>query len=199
MVESTTLQIAEPLLDYVLNGRIWKPVSKQSDWRSPYNVYRCKGDDKWVAISVSTEEEWSALCTAMGGPEWTDEARFSDQQGRQANRDELDKLVTDWTLEYSHGSLVETLQGVAVPSGIPLDSEELGSDPQLVDRGCFPTIEHPVLGKRRVLSIPWRAEGMEPDYGPAPLIGEHNNYVFGDLLGLSDREIDRLIFEEVIC
>jgi len=79
---------------------------------APHGCYGCKGDDKWVAIAISTNAEWGALCRVMGNPGWTKEERFSDQFNRSQNQDELDKLIAGWTKNFTHYEVMHKLQEV---------------------------------------------------------------------------------------
>ena len=80
----------------------------------PHGCYPCQGDDKWIAIAVSSDDEWQALCSAMGNPDWSKDERFSNQYVRLKNQDELDTLIAGWTKAHSAYELTEQLQRVGV-------------------------------------------------------------------------------------
>lgn len=199
MTEAILTMFPEALMDYAVNDRNRICMGNRDDVMAPHGIYRCRRDDRWVAIAVSTEEEWVSLCRAMGNPLWTRDKRFSDMQRRSSNQDELDSLITAWTLNHTNVEVMEILQKVGVPAGPCLDQQELIDNPHLRDRGLFIEIDHPEAGKRQGLRLPWQTrEGVQVAYEHAPLLGEHNEYVFCELLGLSNDEMGRLVNEKVI-
>lgn len=97
MVEAVAVQIPEMIMDYAMNGRVRGRIGNRDDMGSPHGCYPCRGEDRWVAIAVSSEEEWKALCRAMGRPEWIQDERFGDAFRRWKNQAELDSLIGQWT------------------------------------------------------------------------------------------------------
>ena len=136
----------------------------------------------------------------MGNPGWTRDKRFSDSYSRWQNQDHLDKLVEEWTINYSHYEVMELLQASGVAAMPSFSAEELFSDPHLKEREAITEVMHPVMGKQVVLNPPWKfSETPARVERAGPLLGEHNEYVFGELLGISKQEIAQLIEEKVIC
>ena len=166
---------------------------------APHNCYRCKGEDKWGSIAVATDEEWVALCQAMGNPEWASDGLFSDSSSRWQNQEHLDRLIGEWTINHSHYEVMERLQAHGVAAMPSFSAEELFSDPHLREREIATEVNHPVMGKQVVLNPPWKLSETPARVEKAsPLLGEHNEYVFGELLGMPRQEITRLIDEQVI-
>ncbi|MBM2827024.1 MAG: hypothetical protein HW403_1088 [Dehalococcoidia bacterium] len=198
MVEATMAMIPEAILDYTMNGRVRQAQGNWDEAIAPHNVYRCQGDDKWVAIAATNEEEWRGLCGAMGHPEWAKDERFADGYSRLKNREELDPLIEEWTKERTHWDATETLQNAGVPAGPCSNVEDLTNDPHLRERGFYFEMVHPEVGPTEYPGLPIRSTAMEPRYLPAPLIGEHNEYVLREIVGLSDDEIQRLMDEEIV-
>lgn len=149
-------------------------------------------------MAVASDEEWGSLCEAMGNPPWTKEERFSDQLSRNRNQDELDRRIGEWTSQHEHIALMHILQNRGIAAGAVLDQSEVMSDPHLKERNCHVEIDHPETGVRRYARSPWKMSKTPQRALRAPLLGEHNRYVFGELLGLSDQEIVELEEEEVI-
>ena len=186
MTEATAAQLIEPIVDYEMNGRVWERVGNRSDFMAPHNCYRCSGDDKWVAIAVASDEEWQSLCCAMGMPDLARDPRFSDPVNRLHHQDELDAIITGWTRERSQRDVTQLLQQAGVCAGPCLDGESAANDPHLNERGFYPEVVHKELGRRHVIGLPWKLSDVpDVEYGPAPLLGEHNDYVFRELLHLS--------------
>jgi len=165
---------------------------------APHNCYPCRGEDRWIAIGVSSDEEWSALCGVMGDPPWAREDRFSDPPGRRRNQDELDRRIGEWTGRHDHIDLMHILQNRGIAAGAVLDQREVMNDPHLNARECYVEIDHPETGTRAYARSPWRMSRSPQPARRAPLLGEHNRYVLGELLGLSEEEIVELEKEKVI-
>ena len=192
-VESLTPFFGEFLMDYQMNGRV--PASQGNDLytMAPHNAYQCEGDDSWVAIVVSDDEEWQGLVRAMESPGWVSEERFSSQKARFDNRDALDSLVTEWTLRHPNRRVMEALQAEQVPAGVLNNEEDAFNDPQLNARGFFPELTHPDIGTHRYPGIVWKMSKTPNAVRSHPVtLGEHNEYVYKELLDISDAEYARL-------
>lgn len=197
--ESAVCLIGEAVLGYALNGKIPARTGNRHPVFAPHGCYRCKGEDRWVAIAVSTEEEWQALCRVLGQPDWMKDERFSDPINRRNNQDELDELIGAWTGHHTHYEAMHILQEAGVPAGAVLDAAELLNDEQLRARGFFQEINHPECGSRKYCGLPIKISGTpEPSKKPAPCLGEHNQYILGELLGLSKEEITQLEEKDII-
>ena len=199
MAETVMGMIPGQLLDYAMNGRVAEPRGNRDDLAVPHNLYRCQGEDKWVALSVHNEEQWAAFCKAAGHPEWTQDERFCDSFSRHQHVRELDALITEWTLTLTNIEVMERLQAVGVPAGPSQNNEELINDPQLQFRDQFVETDHFEIGKRVSMGLQGQFSAIpERKYKAAPAIGQHNKEVFHDFLGLSQEEIEQLMDEEVI-
>ena len=199
MAEGTALLLPEALMDYFMNGRTGGPVGNLYPGMAPHNTYLCKGDDKWVAIAVSSNEEWEVLCRVAGHSEWTQDTRFTDVVLRQKNREELDALIGGWTRQHTAGEVTRMLQEAGVACGPSYDTEDLASDPQLSHRGAFVQIDHPELGNLLYTRQPWTiTPNSDARYEPAPLLGQHNGYVIQELLGVSEDAYRRLEEAQVV-
>ncbi|UCC59450.1 MAG: CoA transferase [Dehalococcoidia bacterium] len=198
-VESLAIFAGDALMEYIMNGRVQSRNGNHDRIMAPHNCYRCKGEDKWVSIAVATDEEWRALCGAAGHPEWVNDERFADAYSRWENEKELDETISGWTINYTHYEVTEMLQNAGVAAMPSFSNEEIFSDPHFKERGLAVDVEHPAIGKQTVLGPPWRlSETPARVTKSAPLIGEHNDYVFKELLGMSGEEIERLTAEEII-
>jgi len=198
-VESQSALAGDALMEYLMNGRVQHRRGNRDRIMAPHNCYRCRGEDKWVSIAIATTEEWDALCRVMGNPDWAREPRFADAYSRWSNQEELDRLVTEWTINHTHYEVTEMLQNAGVAAIPSLSNEEIVNDPHFRHRGISTTVEHPVMGEQVVFGVPWRFSKTPSIVTKAsPLMGESNDYVFGELLGLSDDEISRLTEEGAI-
>ena len=191
--------IGEAFLNFDMTGRNPSRQGNRDDIMAPHNCYPCKGKDKWVSIAIATEEEWKALCQAMGNPGWTRDERFADTLRRWKNQEELDRLIGEWTKQHTHYEVMGILQRAGVAAVPSFNQEELVSDPHLKERGWLAEVEHPETGKKLYINPPWGLSATPARITRhAPLVGEHNEYVFCELLGMPVEEFAGLVGEQVI-
>ncbi len=194
MTEALTGMIPEAVMEYSLTGREQEKAGNRDGRNAPRNVFRCLGEEKWVAVSVETDEQFRALSRASGNPGWADDPRFATTLARLENQDVLEALLEQWTAGLEVEQVVASLQVAGVPAAPVSDSAEVLADPHLVERGFVADVEHPVAGTRPVLSLPWAADGRRvDDLRPAPMFGQHNRWVLKELLQVPDEEYDRLV------
>jgi benzylsuccinate CoA-transferase BbsF subunit len=197
--ECVSALVGSELMEYTMNKKSPLRCGNQDSIMAPHNCYRCKGDDKWVSIAVGTDEEWKALCEAMGNPEWAEDEIFSSVYGRWENRVKLDKFIAEWTINYTHYEIMTLLQSAGVAAAPSLCAEEILSDPHVKARGKVAEVEHPLMGKKKVIGPPWKLSETPAKINKAsPLLGEHNEEIFGSLLGMPKEEIEKLVNEKVI-
>lgn len=182
--------LSQALLDYSVNNVVEKRDGNKCLFAAPHAVYRCKGDDKWCAIVVFTEEEWNKFCEVIGNPSWTKEPRFQTVQNRKDNEDDLNKLIEQWTVQYENHQIMDVMQKAGIQAGAVRDMGEavLGC-PQMNYRKYWRTTQHPEIGK---VIVPGSSYIMsKTPYKidkPAPCFGEHTEYVCNKLLGITDGE-----------
>ena len=165
----------------------------------PHGVYRCQGDDRWCALAVFTDDEWLGFKKALGNPHWAEDKRFDTLAGRLKNKKALDSLVEEWTKKHTAEEAMALLQAQGVAAGVVQDAGDLAQDPQLKHRGFFIELDHPQLGKTVSDATPVRLSDTPPGYSrPAPLPGQDNDYVYGELLGLSEGELAELKKQGII-
>ena len=197
--ETIAVLAGDLFLDYFMNHRVAGRKGNKDEVLAPHNCYRCQGEDNWVSIAVATDEEWQALCRVMGKPELMEDARFSSSKGRLKNQGVLDEIINQWTMDRDYYEVTKVLQEAGVGSAPSLSSEGLFQDPHLQARGVYFQVDHPVMGKDWVVGPPWRfSETPARIQRHSPLLGEHNEEIFGQMLGLSSEEIRELEKEEVI-
>ncbi|MBW1710477.1 MAG: CoA transferase [Deltaproteobacteria bacterium] len=200
-LEGLCVLMGPGFLDFSVNKRIPERMGNRHPFRkaAPHGAYRCEGEDKWCAITVFTEDEWQGFCRALKNPPWTREERFSTMTGRIENMEALDQLVEEWTNVRSAQEVMELLQREGVPAGVVQEAPDLvDKDPQLRHRGFWVELDHPELGIRKHEGVSFtftKTPGRLKR--PAPLLGEHNDYVFGEILGMTPEEIKKYTDEEV--
>ena len=200
MTEALTGMIPDAVMEYSLTGREQEKMGNRDGRKAPRNVFRCLGEEKWVAVSVETDEQFCSLAQASGNAGWADDPRFATVLARLENQDELESGIQRWTLGLEVQEVVATLQASGVPAAAVFDSAEVLADPHLLERGFVSGLEHPVAGTRPVLSLPWAADGQRGDtLRPAPTFGQHNQWVLKELLRVPDKEYDRLLSSGAIA
>ncbi|MDM7999314.1 MAG: CoA transferase [Dehalococcoidia bacterium] len=197
--EASLLFLSPTILDYTVNRRIGGRIGNRCPYAAPHGVFKCRGQDRWCAIAVTTDEEWQRFSAAIGNPLWSAESRFSTLRARISNSEELDLLVEQWTTRYSPEEVMQRMQTAGVPCGVVKNARDLLEDPQLEARGHFQLVNHPVVGSLPHAGWPAHLAETPAEYVRAPLLGEHTEYVCSKILGLSDDELARLIDAGVLC
>ncbi|MFC1978252.1 CaiB/BaiF CoA transferase family protein [Chloroflexota bacterium] len=197
-VESGVHVLAPAILDYRVNGRMAGPIGNSHPYAAPHNAYRCHGEDRWCVITVFTDAEWRSFCDVAGNPPWTKDPRFSSQMQRKKNESELDRLIEEWTISRLAEDVMLLLQAKGVPAGVVQRGEDLHNDAQLSFRGHYQILNHKVIGLHSydTSSFALSKTPGKPEWA-APLMGDHNEYVCQNILGMSDEEIAELVIEGV--
>jgi benzylsuccinate CoA-transferase BbsF subunit len=163
---------------------------------APHGVYPTRGDDQWIAIAAFDQQEWESLCRVLGRDDWLSDERFATLEARCANDRALDAAIAEETPKHDARELMQQLQSAGVPAGAVLNQEQLFADPQLNHRGHFESIEHPVWGDYPSEVFGARMTETPPVIQrPAPLLGQHNEYVLREILGYSEEDFNRLVAE----
>lgn len=189
--------IGDQMMDYAMNGRSPKRHGNSDPHHAPHDVYRCAGQDEWISIAVTDETEWQGLCKAIGQPDLA--ARYSDLDARRAASAAIDQAISAWAVQRGYYDAMHQLQAHGVPATPSFKAEDLFTDPHIVERGAVADIDHPVLGTRTTIAPHYRmSETPGAIFGTAPNLGGDNDYVFKELLGMSEDEIQSLADQKVI-
>ncbi len=208
-VEAFIPHLAQGVMDYTMNGRITERVGNRDYHGAVQGCYRCAdargkwvpgaGDepmqeivDTWVNITV-TDNDWPRFCRALGNPEWTAYPKFADHLSRLKNHDELDIHIENWTREHDHYEVMHILQNHGVAAGPVIDEQDAYSDPHLKERGFFEQMTQKDCGTHLYPGLPFKMSKIPNRLRLPPVrLGEHNEYVYKKILGLSDEEYDSL-------
>lgn len=197
LLETTLQFVSHGLLDYQANGRLATRQGNRDPYAAPHGVYRCRHraeydrtEERWVAIAVSTDSQWRALCQAIGRPALVSDPRFATLRARLTHQDELDAVLQEWTLPRTPEEVETLLQEQGVPAGSVHNARDLFEDPQLKHRGIFATVPHPEMGPHAVLTSSFKLSETPglPERG-APVLGEHLQYICSELLGVPNHEL----------
>ncbi len=195
-----------PVLDHAAHGRAWERTGNRAAYQSiaPQGIYRCAGEDRWIAVTCATQEHWQALATVAGQPEWLADPRFAGVASRQAHHDELDALIESWTSTVEPYELMRRLQAAGVPAGVcQTAGDRCDSDPQLAHLGWLTELTGTRIGSWPLAEVPVRMSETPPYLGgrgnrAAPLYGEDNAAILTGLLGMSEDEVAELTEQGVL-
>ncbi|HJL52268.1 MAG TPA: CoA transferase [Arenicellales bacterium] len=181
--------------EYFLMAQIDAPPSCSGNGHadySPHGIYRCAGDDHWIAIATQNESEWQALST-NAGLGWASDGRFTTLEDRIKNRLALDEIIQSWTLGFDKTELMVQLQNVGVPAGAVQVTEEFLTDPQSLNRRFFTELGGDHIDTKLYPGLPMRTNGVRGEnWRPAPKLGEHNHKILSELLDMDDASIKAL-------
>ncbi len=189
-VDATAYMIGVSFLEALVNEREPRPAGNDWPYAAPHNVYPCAGADRWCVVVVETDPQWQALCAGLGQPELASDPRFATLGARRQHRAALDAHIADWTRPRDARSVESALQAAGVPCGVVATGEELYQDPHLRARGFIADVPHRTLGSLPLPVVPMRLPtgAVEPPRGAA-MLGEHNAYVYCELLGYSPEQL----------
>ncbi len=190
--------MAPALLEHAANGTVPARAGNRDRVAVPHGVYPCLGEDRWVALSVWSDEEWRRFRDALGDPEWVRDAALATADGRRAREGELDERIAGWTRGRSREEVVDALGSRGLRAAPVETISELFEDPQLAHRGFWRRVPHPVLGSITAMAAPYLLSATPTRHERAgPVLGADNDYVYGELLGISADERGALAREGV--
>ena len=191
--EVLTTFVGEHVLDFSMNGKQRAPLGNRHPFLAPHNRYRCAGEDSWITVACEDDEQFRSLATCIRQPELADDGRFASNVARKQHEDALDAIIESWTCMRGHYEAMFLLQRAGVPSGAVLSIPELMSDPHLRGRNAWVEQTHADAGTWEMEAPPWKLSRTPGHVRiSAPGFAEHNDYVFRDLLGFSDDEVQAL-------
>ena len=201
--KSGAVTAGPPLLDYQSNGRTPQRIGNRDQSAAPHGGYQCQGEDRGCAIAVRTEEEWTAFRRCIGDPNWCQESEFASLESRLANQDRLDELVGQWTACLTAEDAMAQLQAAGVPASVVSQGQDLHQSEHLKAREFYRETPFYLADRSRpayeweggtglAAANPPKLSESPMDFGYYSNIGEDNQYVFKEVLGMSDAEITRL-------
>src|SRR5271155_893835 len=192
-VESLIPFVADAIVDFQFTEKVPGARGNRHRENAPHGIYRCAGDDNWIALACETDGQWRSLTSALGIERIADDIRFDSASGRKANEDALDAELSRALASLNADDCVSQLRAAGVLAAPVNPAAAVMADPQIQSRGYFVAIDRAVVGTHlypgavaRIPETPLRADT------PAPLLGEHNQQVFGEVLGMTDDEVAEL-------
>lgn len=197
--ESTAQLLGTAVLQYTATGESLQRMGNRHPEAAPHGAYPCMGDDRWIAISVMNDDQWQELCTVMGRAGWAADPRLNAAAGRLQCQDEIDEALADWTGRQDAVELMHALQAADVPAGVVQNVEEMVyHDPQLAERDYYYRVTNGEGHEFITHGEPVRLRNAKALRRPAPLFGEHTEYVLHEVLGMGSNEVAELYVENVL-
>ncbi len=200
--ETTVAVIPEGTMDYAMNQTQPARQGNRDAQMAPHGIFRCAGEQRWVAIAVRSDGEWTRLATMIDadtGSTLASEQRFRDLSSRKLHEDALEEALTAWTTNRSAEAITTRLQAARIPAFPCFDSRDISNDSHLQQSGLFVELEHPEIGKQRHIGIPWRLSGTPTQVRtPAPCLGEHTDWVLREILGYDGQQVAKLKDDRVL-
>ncbi|WP_419946987.1 CaiB/BaiF CoA transferase family protein [Candidatus Poriferisodalis sp.] len=206
--ENVMQHIGEYFIDAAANGTRHRPLGNRSVARAPQGCYRCATDparpdhdDEWAVIACETDADWAALAGLLdhgrpdGAPAMGGDERLATLAGRQAHHDEIDERISTWTQQRTPSEVFHQCQQAGVPAGPVLRESQLRADPQMGDRCWFRQNGSVEQGWHSFPGRQWRWDGPEMPWRPIGILGDANEYVYRQILGLDDAEWQALCDE----
>jgi crotonobetainyl-CoA:carnitine CoA-transferase CaiB-like acyl-CoA transferase len=198
MVEGALNAAAEIAIEWSAYGVELERAGNRGPEGAPQNIYACRGDERWLAVTVTDDEQWKALCDELGDPDWTRNEELASAAGRRAKHDLLDEQLAAWAAGQDAAEAAERLLARGIPAAVLADARNASFHPQMKARGFFEEVDHPVAGVHPIAGPPFRYATVESwQRSPTPTMGQHTRAVLTEL-GMSHSEIDQLEADEVI-
>ncbi|MFB0901093.1 MAG: CoA transferase [Dehalococcoidia bacterium] len=191
MFEPMLTLIPSAIIDTTLNHTKHHRIGNRHNRFSPHGFFPTKGYDRWIAISITSKDEWRKLKEIINNEE-INSNKFSSETNRKDNEDALELVISNWTKTFNNIKLTDILQDKGIKSGPILQPDDLLSDPQLLHRKFIIETDHPTGGKVKHPGVPWRIDNLKSLPIPAPLLGEHTKSILSRILKLTDKQIEEL-------
>jgi crotonobetainyl-CoA:carnitine CoA-transferase CaiB-like acyl-CoA transferase len=203
LVESTMFEAAlnisaELIVEWTAYGNSLSREGSRSPWAAPQGIYATDTPERWLVLSVATDDQWGALVDALGRPDWATDPALATHAGRRAAHDRLDEKLAAWAADIDLDKALDLLLGAGVPAAPTYDARRTSGHPQFVARSYYEQLDHPVVGVQAHPSLPFRFAGVDHWLdSSAPTLGQHNHEILTSL-GLSDDEIAALEADHLI-
>lgn len=185
--------LAPEVVDYCATGRNATAIGNRDVSHAPHGVFRAAGTDSWVAIAVTDDAQWKSLANIIDGPGLAADSRYINAPSRKRHENVLETLLADWVSQRDAADIERQLQAQGVPAHVVSGSEEFCADPQLTARGHIVRLPHPAMGESVFEASRCALSATPAQYvRAAPMIGQHNDWVLGELLGYDAARIAAL-------
>ena len=192
-VEAAMPFIGELILDSLETGVTPIRHGNRVADAAPHDAYPSLGKDAWIAIRVTSDDEWRAFASIIGKPELEADPRYADATARWRNQDQLYEPIANWTQSLTKQEAAERLQAAGIAAAPVQDGREIAEDRYLAERGFFNTLDHPEAGRRTYQGMPFKfSRTPAGQHRASPCLGEHTTMILRYILRLSEEEIATL-------
>ena len=200
-VEAMLPLVAPSIIEQSATGKTGPRIGNRHPVHVPNGCFPCLGEDQWITLAVRSDEEWRSLCEIMHRPDLAADPALASAKGRRAEEDRIEVAIRHWTMTVRPDLAMVTLQAARIPAGVARLPMDLAGDPHLMKVGHWQPVDRPYMGPHLLPSVsyregdtelPWRIERL------APTLGQHNEEVLGDVLGLNEKEIAKLRDDGII-
>jgi crotonobetainyl-CoA:carnitine CoA-transferase CaiB-like acyl-CoA transferase len=197
-MQETMVSIMEgAVVRWTVGQELMQPIGSHNTNESPMAAYRCK--DGYIIIGTVGNEHWQRFCRAIGKPEWMERPEYATKGKRWARKWEMQKEIEEITAQYTVKEVGEMMERERVANSPILNIQQVVEDPHLNERGYFVDVEHPIIGRAKIPGFPFKFSRTPGEIErPSPLVGEHNEFIFGKYLGLTQKEVEKLRTEGAI-
>ena len=193
-LEATTYALDGELVAALNGGEVATANGNRHREAAPHGVFACRGEDRWCALAVMSDDQWTRLCEAIGRGDWAADEGLRTAAGRKRREDEIEAGLAAWCGEGTAEEAQVRLQAAGVPAHLVATMADVQHDPQLRSRGHFWETDHPVIGPLTYDGPAYLlSETRAGPRNPAPLLGQHTEQVFRELLGYSEEELVELV------
>jgi crotonobetainyl-CoA:carnitine CoA-transferase CaiB-like acyl-CoA transferase len=194
MQEAALTFVGDAALEFTMTGRQRSRRGNRHPDFAPHGIYRCAGEEEWVAIACEGDGDWLRFCLAAARPDWASDGRFESMASRKQHEDELDSAINAWTVGLSRDEVVSLLASAGLVVAPVLDNREVAADEFLRRRGMVVEVEHPEAERwPQAVSPFWFSRTPAPALRPAPVLGGDSHEVLRELLGMTDEAFEELV------
>ncbi|HJU12779.1 MAG TPA: CoA transferase [Candidatus Binataceae bacterium] len=199
MCEVVTSMMPEAMLDYFMNGVVRGPIGNRDPEMAPHGVFPVSGKDRWITIAIPSDAEFAILCDVLGIPGMTNDPRYTTRAARLVNMEQLEREIAARTKTFERDELVANLVKRNLCAGPVYSTFDLVGDAAFAQSGMMVKLRHKECGERPTPVLPVKFSGLDPEYRPAPLAGEHTDEILRELLDMPTEEITALRDEGVLA
>jgi crotonobetainyl-CoA:carnitine CoA-transferase CaiB-like acyl-CoA transferase len=193
--------VAPSIIEQSATGKTGPRIGNRHPVHVPHGCFPCLGEDQWITLAVRSDVEWRSLCAILHRPDLAADPALATVEGRRAEEDRIEVAVRHWTMTVRPDLAMVTLQAAKIPAGVARLPMDLAGDPHLMKVGHWQPVDRPFMGPHLLPSVSYREGDAELPYRIerfAPTLGQHNEEVLRDLLGLEDKDLAALRGEAVI-
>ena len=199
LLQTAVTYMAPTISEWETGGFLREQTGNRGPWTGPTDLYKTK-DDRWVFLAIVTDSIWRRFCQFIGREELSTDPRFHNDLARWEYRHILDPVVSDWVASQTAEEVIATAEKIPIPCGICYEQTEVASDPHIKEREMLTKVPaHDGSGDVVVTGVPIRMSRTPLEIKrPFPAIGQHNEEIYGGLLGYSQEDLVKLRDEGVI-